>query len=563
MPELAADPEQFDRPALRHACWEAGQLSWLLQPHQVDDYDAFREWNQDRQTRDHLAWVRELGALYDNLWVDECGRRHGKTARALVVDVEEMIQRPGCRGLIATPLAKSIGGIIVPLTKILFAGAPDGYFPKYVRSHGPDGPGLYIEAVDSYCKLIGLDKNPDATRGEYLDFAHISEAGFVKGLYELVTSVLMPQFRYRPHAWLAMETSTAKVADCEFNSEFREDAKLRGAYRTHTIRDNTSLTEDEIDQEERRSGGAGSAQCQRELYCELTRDPDDMVVPEFDESVHVVAPELIERPRYALAHVGFDPGTTDPHGLVWLYFDWSRQCIVVEGAWARSNASTGTIAATVQEFEARLWGAAHRAPGERKRELSIREALMTGDDKVWEAPQAALTYWDAGEYSLKPNPYSRISDIDNQFVLDMNTDHGMNVRKALKGPGSKEADTEHLRVLFGARPVKIVIVRNGHTEPLIMQLRSGEWNTDETGHRTDWKRTKTLGHLDCIAALKYVVRDVQWTKNPNKPAFVDPHMQLDHHVPDEIRGRARGAQMPVYGGRGRHSYVRPAARTSR
>jgi hypothetical protein len=535
----------------------------LLQPHQLDDYDAFRGWNEDRQTPDHMAWVREIGALYDNLWVDECGRRHGKTARDLIIDTEEMIRRPGCRGLIATPLAKSIGGIIVPLTKILFASAPPEYFPRYVRSHGPDGPGLYIEATDSYCKLIGLDKNPDATRGEYLDFAHISEAGFVKGLYELVTSVLMPQFRYRPHAWLAMETSTAKVADCEFNAEFREDAKLRGAYRMHSIRDNTSLTEEEIEQEERRSGGKNSAQCRRELYCELTRDPDDMVVPEFDESVHVVAPELVQRPQYAYAHVGFDPGTTDPHGLVWLYFDWLHQCIVVEGAWARSNASTGTIAATTQEMERKLWGAGHRAPGERRRELSIRDAITTGDDKVWHAPQEALTYWDPGEYSLKANPYSRISDIDNQFVLDMNTDHGMNVRKAIKGPGSKEADTEHLRHLFSARPVKIIILKNGLTEPLIMQLRSGEWNTDETGHRTDWKRTKTLGHLDCIAALKYVVRDVQWTKNPNKPAFVDPNERLDHHVPDEIRDRARGAQTPVYGGRGRHMYSRPVARVGR
>jgi hypothetical protein len=550
---VTADPNTRSTEELVATMYEHGQLRFKLQRHQRSDYDAFRAWNVERQQPGYRDEIKRLDALYDNLWVDECGRRHGKTARDLVLDVEEMLRMPGCRGLIATPLAKAIGGIIVPLTKILFRDAPPGYFPRYVRSHGADGAGLYIEATDSYCKLIGLDKNPDATRGEYLDFAHISEAGFVKGLYELVTSVLGPQFRYRPHAWLAMETSTAKVADCEFNVEFREDAKLRGAYRLHPITDNTALSADDIDQEERRSGGKGSAQCQRELYCELTRDPDDMVVPEFDESVHVVADW--PQPPYAMAHVGFDPGTTDPHGLVWLYFDWMHQCIVVQGAWARSNASTGTIAATTKEFESAFWGSDHKQPGERKRELSIRDATLTGDLKAWEAPKQALTYWDPGEYSLKPNPYSRISDIDNQFVLDMNTDHGMNVRPAVKVPGSKEADTEHLRVLFSARPRKIVILRNGHTEPLIMQLRSGEWNTDETGHRTDWKRTKTLGHLDCIAALKYVVRDVQWNRNPNMPAHVDPR-QLDHHVPDEIRDRARAAQVAVYGGRGAHSYAR-------
>lgn len=556
--QSAAQAAQLSPSELAARVYAGGDLSHLLQGHQEADYYAFRSWNVERQRPEYRARIKELDALYDNLWVDECGRRHGKTARMLILAVEEMLRRPGARGLIATPLAKSIGGIIVPLTRILFRDAPEGYFPRFVRSHGADGPGLLIEATGSYCKLIGLDKNPDATRGEYLDFAGISEAGFVKGLYELITGVLMPQFRYRPWAWLLMESSTAKVHDCEFNADFREDAKLRGAYRMHPINDNSSLTEDDIDQEERRSGGKGSAQCQRELYCILTRDPDDMVVPEFDERVHVIAPELYTRPKYALCHVGFDPGTTDPHGLVWFHFNWERQCIVVEASWARSNASTGTIAETVRETEQRLWGTAHRAPGERKRELSIRDATMTGDNRAWAAPETALTYWDQGEYSLKANPYSRVSDIDNQFVIDMNTDHGLGVRKADKGPGTKEADTEHLRVLFSASPVKVLILRNGHTEQLIMQLRSGEWNTDETGHRTDWKRTKTLGHLDCIAALKYAVRDVLWNRNPAKPGFVDPNQQ-DYHVPDMIRKDARGAPVvQPYGGRGRHGFTHTA-----
>jgi hypothetical protein len=254
--------------------------------------------------------------------------------------------------------------------------------------------------------------------------------------------------------------------------------------------------------------------------------------------------------------VGLDPGMTDPFGMVWMYFDWLRQCIVVEGSWMKPNASTGEVVSVTQAFERELWGAAHRAAGERKRELSIADALMTGDAKVWEAPDTALTYWAEGEWSLKPNPYSRISDIENRFVNDMNVDYGMNVRKAEKGPGSKEADTEHLRTLFAARPVKIVILKNGRTENIIEQLRSCMWNTDENGHRTDWLRTKTLGHGDCLAALKYVVRDVQWTRNPNPPAHVLDANATDHFVPNEIRDRARGQTVnPTFGGRGRHTFT--------
>lgn len=556
-----ADGREHD--ATIKSLYEMGDLSWLLESHQLTDYSSFRRWNEERQTKEHLRWVKEIDALFDNLWLDECGRRYGKTVKWLVTDVEEAIRRAGARGIIATPMQKSIGGIIVPLTKLIFKNAPKRYFPEYHGTRGADHECLYIPATDSVIKLVGLDVHPDATRGQWLDFAHITEAAFVKGLNSLVTEVIMPQFRYRPWAWLAMESSTAKAPDCDFNRIFREDAKLRGTYRMRTIRDNPTLTDDEIETEERRSGGKHSVAVRRELYCEEIRDPDSMIVPEFSEDVHVVDPCAWPRPKYALAHVGIDPGTTDPLGLVFLYFDWLRQCIVVEGAWQKANASTGEVVSVMQDFERRLWGSTHRAPGERRRELSLADALnVTGDGKVFEIGESGLSYWDNSEWSLKPNPYSRISDIANRFVLDLNADYGTNVRKADKGPGSAEADTEHLRTLFGARPLKIVVLRNGETEPLIEQLRSGMWNTDENGHRTDWERSKTLGHCDCLAALKYAVRDVVWTRNPNKPGFVDPQAP-DHHVPDEIRERARAQALPAFGGRGRHSFKQTPRRAFR
>lgn len=543
--------------------FKAGMLRHKLQAHQREDYDAFRIWNEERQMPDRVRHDAEIGGLFDNMWMDECGRRHGKSVRWLITDLEELIRRPGCRGMIATPLQDSIGGIIVPLTKLLFGDAPKGYFPKHYTSRGSEGHGLYIEATDSWCKLVGLDKHPDKTRGQFLDFCHITEAAFVKGLDELVTAVIMPQFRFRPWAWLALESSTAKAPDCDFNRVYREDAKLRGTYRKHGIRDNTSLTPDEIEKEYRRSGGRGSARARRELDCEEVRDEEEMIVPEFDAptterpfTVHVVDPSDWPVPKYALGHVGYDPGTTDPHGQVGLYFDWLRQCIVVQWSWAKSNASTGEVVSVTQNYEQEFWGTAHREPGQRVRELSIQDAMTTGHGKVWDAPPAALAFWDEGEYTLKPNPYSRISDIDNQFVIDLNVDYGMNLRKALKGPGSKDADTEHLRTLFKARPAKIVVLKNGRTDKLIEQLRSGMWNTDENGHRTDWQRTKTLGHCDCIAALKYVVRDVLWTRNPNPPAHVlDPNLP-DYHVPQRIRDQARGQQVTqAYGARGRHAFA--------
>lgn len=352
---VEVDAESLSSEQLMHAMWSAGELRWMLQSHQVDDYDAFDAWNVERQTQEHLSWVASIGALYDNMWVDECGRRFGKTVKWLICDVREGIRRPGCRGLIATAKQKNIGGIIVPLTKMLFKDAPKGYFPEYRGTRGADHECLYIPATDSIIKLVGLDLHPDATRGQFLDFCHISEAAFTKGLYELITAVIMPQFRYRPWSWIALETSTSRTVDCDFNDHFRKDAKLRGTYRMRTIRDNHNLTEDEIATEERRSGGKDSHVCRRELYCEEVRDPELMVIPEYDEQRHVSEPE---RPEHAMAIVAMDPGMRDLFALLWGYWDAKRAKLVIERDWCARNTSTSQVAEVIRSVELDLYGEA-------------------------------------------------------------------------------------------------------------------------------------------------------------------------------------------------------------
>jgi hypothetical protein len=537
------------------AFYKMGRLDWRLREYQVPDYRDFRVWNAMRQLPGYQAVVEAQGALFDNLWVDECGRRYGKTVQWLVRDVEEAIRRPGCRGLIACAFQKNIGEIIVPLTKVLFENAPDGYFPEYHSTKGAEHECLVIPATGSIIKLVGIDKHPDATRGQFLDFAHVSEGAFVKGLEELVTATIMPQFIGRPWAWIAIESSTAKMPDCDFNRVFRVDAQARGAYRKHTIGENTTLTEEEIAKEERRCGGKGSPVARRELWCEETRDPDDMVVPEFDETYHVVDPADWPMPKYALAYVGIDPGTTDPLGLIFAYTNWERGTLVIQADWMKPNASTGEVAGVIRATELDLWGSDHKEPGEKGRDVRLVAPATTGAGKVWVPPEGSLTYWDVGSRTLRPNPYIRTSDIANRFILDLNTDHGLDVQKADKGPGSADADIQNLRMLFQYKNKngwpRIAILKNGRTENIIAQLRSGMWNTDDNNHRTDFVRTKALGHLDCLAALKYLAREARPNRNPNRPDVVDMH-NSEVHIPDRLREKLRAPETaPAFRERGK------------
>lgn len=560
------DADSMTREQLVQAAYAAGQLRFKCQRHQVPFYDAFWKWDAERQTRAHLDWCASIGARFDNLWMNEWSRRVGKTTVDLLLGHEQSTRVAtklghGAIGMIAIPVQKKIGGVIVPLADKIFADAPKGYKPEYCGSGRGLHEHLYIPATESRIVLVGTDAHPDALRGTWLDFFAWTEMGFAEsGLDYTYTSVIQHQFQGRPWAWALVESSVPEVPDHEWNTIFKPDARLRRAFWEMVITDNTSLTEDQIADEIRRSGGREHPTCKRELFNEVAPDPEIQVLPEFDERVHVVDPRDWIQPQHALCHLGLDPGRTDPFGLVWLYFDWARQTIVVQAAWQKSNASLGEVVNVIKPMEARLWGTDHSTPQTRTPNnalITIRNAQPVGGGGVWEPPHGSCTYWDESSWTLRPNPFSRVSDIDNGAIIDMNRDYALAVRAAEKGPGSAEDDLQHLRMLFGERHAhngmpKIVILKNGLTDCLIEQCRSGRWKTREDVHRHDWQRSKKLGHLDAFSALKYVVRDIRWSRNPFPPAARDlnaPNTYVPPHIAERMRGHGRELTPPsVLGG---------------
>jgi hypothetical protein len=265
-----------------------------------------------------------------------------------------------------------------------------------------------------------------------------------------------------------------------------------------------------------------------------------------------------------------DPGSADMCGIVLFYLDWLQQTLVIEYAWAKPNRSTSEIAEVIRLAEQKLWGAKHRDPqGPRyqaPRELDMRAAMKPGAPwattsepeplldvanaerteygKLWEAPNGALTYWDDESHSLLPNPIERISDMgDPQARFDLHNDHGLAFSVTDKARKSDDTNLQRLRLLFTQR--KIVILRNGYTDPLIQQLRSGMWNE----RRTDWKRTPTLGHLDCISALMYAERAANWKRNPFPPSIKDVYLP-DVHYPDAYKQQVIPVVTPPRGDRG-------------
>jgi hypothetical protein len=545
--------------------YRGGFLRFKFQPHQLAFYDAFHAWNEERQTREHLNRMRELGAQYDNMWVNRWSRRVGKTSDSLLLAEEGSIRYAnrtgeGAIGMVAIPVQKKIGGVLVPLTKVLFKDAPKGYFPEYRSSGNGLHEHLYIPAIESRIVLVGIDNHPRALAGTYLDFFVGTEFGFTDpGMADEYTSIIQPQFQGRPWAWSLIESSEPEMPDHDFNRVFKPDAQIRNAWWSMQLTDNTSLTPEEIEDEIRRTGGRNHPTCKRELFNEVEVDPEQMIVPEFNEAVHVVRPEDWPAPQFALAYEGIDPGTSDPLGYVAFYVDYKLQTIVVQRAFMKPNMSTGEfVQDIVRPTEHKYWGTELETPerrDQRRQESSdfvamqrIANAEYTPAGKVWTAPHGSMVYWDQANQTLRANPFSRISDVAKRFIIDLNRDYGLAVRAAEKEDGSAEADREYLRELFRARHThngapKIVILDNGETTQLIQQLRSGMWKLREDVHKVDWTRSKLLGHCDCIAALKYAVRDVRWRFDPRPPEHIDLNAP-GIYVPPKVRQNQYGTKLP-------------------
>ena len=543
----------------RHMLWKAGNLSYMVLPHQRDVYGAFWEWQGTKHLIEKRRAWKAAGWKFYRLWCWEIARRWGKTVLALLLVIEFCIRRPGSTGLLCTAFQNSIGSIVLKIIRTVFEPeAPPGYCPEYRTSKDGEHHLLYIPAVNSTITLVGLDMHSNKTRGNFQDFCVVTEAGFVAPgkLEDVYTAVIVSQFRGRPWAWALFESSTSPVPDHEFQTKFKEDCEGRGTHVLRTIED-SDLTEEEIEMELAELGGRETATAQREAFCRLIADEVRAVCPSFRDELHVVEPDEVERPQYAYAITTLDPGVRDKCGIVFFYLDFVAGELIVESSFAESNRNTDQIAEVIRTTERELWQAQQpvvklapklriqdllkpttevRAPGRDQSHVTeIAGAKVLPGGVVWNAPEGSLTWWDDEKRSLRANPARRVSDVATQMQLDLRTLHGLAFETAVKGKGSKRAHINNLDVLL--RQCRIRIIKNEANKPLISQLRSGRWNEK----RTDFEESKTLGHLDALMALAYGVRVVPWEKNPFRPKHVDPS-EHDLIVPDDYKTKVMRTQ---------------------
>lgn len=384
--------------------------------------------------------------------VIHCGRGYGKTWGLLGYAIRYAIKNPGSRIVIATQTRESAKQILIPTLQLMTSNIPSKYKPKW-RSQG------HCIDVGNESTIVAEgadDDNGDKLRGPYAHLIVCDEFGFWRNPKYVVNDILLPQAQ-RVNGKLVITTTTPKTLGHEFYY-FRNECKNKNTYMMKTVYDNPRLTSQQTEKYAEECGGLDSISFRREYLCEDVVDTNFAVIPEFKKDIHVV--NEIEIPKYRDFYVGMDLGFKDFTFVVFCFYDFFNARIVVMDELCLSAELTSNIAIKIKEKESELF-------------------------KGFE-------------------PLLRVSDNDIQQLYDLNVNFGLKFVPATKY--DKEESINRLRGVFGDN--KIIIHKRCIN--LIDQLLLGVYNNS----RKDYERTPGLGHLDGIDALRYLIRKINYNKNP-------------------------------------------------
>jgi hypothetical protein len=452
----------------RHALWNAGILSWKLWKQQLPIYSS----------------IRALQGSVDEAVV-LCARQFGKSQLGVLLAIEDCIRWHDVCIVIIGPTLKQTREIVSPRLRRICEDAPEGL----VRPSKSEGK-WYIGT--SELVMGGMDMNSSAQRGKTVQNVYIEEIvdSHPDDYTESLRSDIGPALTHSKGGKLIYLTTPPKIPDHPFITETMVKAKLNSSLYTYTIDDNKALTPAQYDACVRRSGGRHTVDFRREYLCEIIRDRSVVIIPDFDDKLHVSG--LAERGVDMILETFTDwGGVRDKTASILMGYEFltGMDYVIDELVWDH-NTPTDYIVKEIREKWGSLPIRTHYAdaPGQLQVDLANSyDFPVTIPNKV---------DWEAG-----------INQMGNRFTTN-----------------------------------KILI--NPRCKFTIETCRSGVFNKN----RTDFERTAALGHMDAAAALMYGIKclhrlspttavrahsDWQWTPLKNQPripiapkTFGNPHKRF-------------------------------------
>jgi len=427
--------------------------------------DAVREkwFRNDLNFKLHAA-QRVLEETFQNakgqLFVANCSRQWGKSFWAVKKAIETARSKPKAQIRYGAAFQSDLEEFILPAFDKILDDCPENEKPKYNSKTSS-----FIFPNGSRIKLVGLDKKPNGLRGNTLDLIIIDECGFVGNLDYIYKSVIVPSTLHRPNCRIIL-ISTPPATPAHPFVEYVHKAEIEGSYVVLDIYSNPLITEQDIERMAKELGGKDSTAFRRECLCEFVVEGDLAIIREWDDKfVQEIARD--EYFGYYDLYDAMDMGRKDFTALIFGYYDIKRAALVIED-------------------ELTLHGPAWTT-------VTLKDEVLKKEKELWFDPKL-------GEPS---KVFRRIADNNNpHLIMDLSSLHNLHFIETTKE--SLEAMVNEVRFMVAAGQILI----HPRCKLLIGCMKYGIW--DEK--RKEFARSKTYGHFDHLAALIYLVRNLNKSK---------------------------------------------------
>lgn len=394
-------------------------------------------------------------------------RRVGKSYLLCLIAIEACIKRSNTIVKFAAPKQKDVRSIIRPLIRQITSDCPDDLKPEFKTQET-----LYRFPNGSEIQLAGTDNGrAESIRGGESHLCIVDEAGFCDDLSYVVKSILLPTTT-TTKGKIILASTPPKSAAHDF-VKFMREAEYKGSFVKKTIFDNPRLSKDDIDEIIREYGGTDNVDFQREYLVKVITDENYAIVPEFTEELQDRIVREWPRPPFYDCYVSMDLGFKDFTVVLFAYFDFKSNKLIIEDEYVINGQkmTTDKLATSIK----------------------IKEAVIFKDQITGEQRE----------------PHLRVSDNNLIVINDLYQLHGL-----LFSPTRKdEADAARNQMRMLLAQERIII--NPKCKTLIMHLKTGVWNKS----KKSYERSPDGSHADAVDSLIYLVRNVQFTKNPYPSNF--------------------------------------------
>lgn len=417
---------------------------------------------------------REMFNIYLNaeprstmVWL--LARQSGKSYLLAIIALMHAIQNDNSIVKLLTDTKLHVQTIFEPLFKEILEDCPEDIRPEYIPSKF-----IYVFPNGSQIQMAGTDaNNAERLRGQKSSLILVDEAAFCNKLSYNVMSILFPTTTHTGGK-IILASTPPEEPDHDFVN-FIEEAEQNNLITKKTLFDNPLLSDEIKDSIIRKFiGGVNNPQFRREYLCELIRDENRTVIPEFDEELSQIVVRDYNKPPFYTPYVAMDLGFKDLTVCLFGYYDFKQDKVIIEDEIVKEG----------KDLKLNLFS----------------DEILAKEELLW---MNILT-----NELIKPEV--RVSDVEYIVINEINRASlgRLNFQAVRKSPGYKLPLINQLRVMLQSEKIYI----NPRCTTLIQHLRNARWK--DASAKDDFARSPGLGHYDAVDALLYLIKSINYTKNP-------------------------------------------------